>query len=330
MTILEQLQALPQQWERIARDTLGPMRQQVQNVLMRARNPINSSYELALKLMSQSKFDEAKYRLKFVLWRRPNFAEAWYRLALCEMRLGNQFQGIEALNKSLALDEKSEKALFLKAVFDEGKYANGVAPHTTPPEFIASEFDVISDYYDVKELKKGYQAAQIITEILNEYDIILNTILDAGCGTGICGGLPAKYSIGVDLSKNMLLQINRFPTTLYDETIHADIRDYLLLTKTPKFNFITAFNVANIMGGLTALFDGVAKTLSPQGYFLLTASISTHKENYHFNGQTHRFAHSRQYLENQAERSGLTICFLKEMPLYSQDETPYFVMLLQK
>ncbi len=67
-------------------------------------------------------------------------------------------------------------------------------------------FDSFAASFDSKLAKLLYRAPALVAEMLAEPDVEASKsldVLDAGCGTGLCGPLIAPYArrlVGVDLS----------------------------------------------------------------------------------------------------------------------------------
>ena len=88
--------------------------------------------------------------------------------------------------------------------------------HDVPPRasdaFVEKTFDSFAASFDSKLAKLQYRAPALVAEMLADSDLEASKtldVLDAGCGTGLCGPLIAPYArrlVGVDLSARMLAQ----------------------------------------------------------------------------------------------------------------------------
>lgn len=333
MAILDQLQALPAQWERLLKDRFNPLIEQAKMVVSRTKNPTQSSYMLGIKLIEQGKYEEAKIRFKFVLWREPAHARALYYLAECHFALGEKFAGIEALNKSLVFNERDEMALYRKATFDNGQHADHYEPHTTPIAMVKEEFNPRARDYAYKEFARGYRGHEILADYLMHQPQFDRNICDIGCGTGICGPLIrpfAKHLTGIDASPAMLASAKRFPIQSYDEFIEIDLRDHLLNTQSSRYDNIVAMNVMPVVGGLAPVMDGVKNALRNDGQFIFTAYELQATDGYRFIIDAKRFAHSKHYITEQATRAGLKILHMEEVRLYEVTARPTLLVILQK
>ena len=336
MSLLDQLQALPSQWEIMLHNRFAPVIEELKLILTRTKNPIESTFSLGCTLMRNGKFDEAKIRFKIVTWRRPAYAAAWYNLAICHFALDEKHEGLAALNKSLAFNDKDEMALYLKATYEGGKYAEIYAPHTTPIPMLEAEFGEIADRYSANEIAAGYNGHQQIAEQISALNIKAETTLDAGCGTGLCGSLVKPYTeklIGLDIVTNMLQEAKDLTDKPYDSLLQSDLRDHLLQVSEPIYDLICSANVMSLIGGLTPVMDGATKALKPGGHFIFTTYALQANDGYRFINDIKRFAHSANYLKNLAEKSGLKAISLHETSLYKNAEEPSrsaYMVILQK
>jgi len=333
MAIIDQLQALPQQWKAMLEDRFQPLIEQVRLIATRAKNPLESSYQHGCELLNSGQFKEAKMRFKFVLWRKPSHAKSWYQLALAHFSLQEKYEGIKALNKSLAFNTNDEEALYLKATIEGGKYADQYSPHTTPIRMVKAEFAERADGYNHHEFERNYIGHLLISRAMMNIPYMERIILDAGCGAGM--GAPtlrpfAKKLIGVDISPHMIAEARAFPMQFYDEFIEVDIRDHLLRTKPNQYDAITSSNVIPIIGGLAPVMDGVANALTHEGYFIFNCYALQAMEGYQFINEMGRFSHSKNYIKQQAGRANLEVISITEEKLYEDDTRTAYVVTLKK
>ena len=86
-------------------------------------------------------------------------------------------------------------------------------------------FDSFAASFDSKLAKLAYRAPALVSAMLDDAGLDASRsldVLDAGCGTGLCGPLIAPYArrlTGVDLSGGMLSQAKE--KNIYDELLQA-------------------------------------------------------------------------------------------------------------
>src|SRR4029078_9307415 len=97
--------------------------------------------------------------------------------------------------------------------------------------FIETTFDSFAATFDSKLAQLSYRAPALVTETLKQRGVTPSKtldILDAGCGTGLCGALIAPYArrlVGVDLSERMLAEARN--RNVYDELLKGELSAYL-------------------------------------------------------------------------------------------------------
>ncbi len=310
----------------------------VDGFFWRLSHPADASFRLGCNLVRDGRFQQAKFRFKFTLWRQPHRASAWYNLGICHLALNEKAEGIAALKRAIALNSKNEQALFMLATIDGGRYAEGHQPHTTPVDLIKSEFLARADTYEEEEVENGYRCHFSLFEVAQELlgqQPAFDTVLDAGCGTGLLGELLrplSKRLKGIDLSAGMLAQarakITERQTPLYNELLEGDLRAHLLHTSSPTYDLITACNVAPIMGGLAPMVDGAARSLKPGGWIIFNVTLLENQPGYKLQLEDRRFAHSENYLQQLAQKSSLALMPLTQKPLNTSRET--WIVRMQK
>ena len=104
-------------------------------------------------------------------------------------------------------------------------------PPRASDAFIETTFDSFAASFDSKLAKLQYRAPALVAEMLAESGAEASRsldVLDAGCGTGLCGPLIAPYArrlVGVDLSESMLAQARA--REVYDELVKRELTAYL-------------------------------------------------------------------------------------------------------
>jgi predicted TPR repeat methyltransferase len=122
------------------------------------------------------------------------------------------------------------------------------------------------------------------------------TILDAGCGTGLCGPhlRPfAQWLTGVDLSHKMLDQARQ--RNIYDHLICQELTSYLESSRS-AFDVIVAADVFIYFGNLAPLIDAMAQALRPRG--VLAFSIESTSAPQYQLLPSGRFAQSLGYVRD--------------------------------
>lgn len=308
----------------------------LQRWISRITNPAESSYQLGAELLAQGNFTEAKFRLKFTLWRQPNHIKALHNLAICHFALGEVKEGVVLVQNAIRQNPKDESSRYLLATVEGGKYSEGYEPHTTPVEMIKNEFHLRAAEYEAEEVgESGYRGHLAVYDALSalaapDDGFMWPQVLDAGCGTGLVGGLIkpiVKKLHGVDLSADMLaiageLRDNELGRKIYDTVTEADVRSYLLHLPQPAYHAIVAANLAPLMGGLAPFLDGAVRGLHPSGWVVFNYRPCEKTEGYQLLSEERRFAHSEAYVRQVIEKSGLRLHSLTPKVLYENEGQP--------
>jgi predicted TPR repeat methyltransferase len=124
-------------------------------------------------------------------------------------------------------------------------------------------------------------------------------VLDAGCGTGLCGPLVAPYArrlVGVDLSEGMLVHAKE--KNIYHALMKAELTDYLH-DNSEAFDLIVSADTLVYFGDLRSVLGAAARALRPNGLFVFTLEHMVGGEadvDYHL--ELHgRYSHARAYVE---------------------------------
>jgi predicted TPR repeat methyltransferase len=147
-------------------------------------------------------------------------------------------------------------------------------------------------------------------------------ILDAGCGTGLCGPLLkplASRLTGVDLSGGMLEKARG--RGLYD-ALHQQELTAFMAERPDAFDVVVSADTLVYFGELEAAMRAAAHTLRPGGWFCFTVeALDEGQDGYRI--QHHgRYAHSRTYLETVLDEAGLRIAEIESVFLRNEGGVP--------
>lgn len=117
----------------------------------------------------------------------------------------------------------------------------------------------------------GYQGHRLVAAAIEELSPgPIDTIIDAGCGTGLVGELiraRTRNLIGIDMSEPMLAQARQ--KKIYDVLHRGDLLDYF--GRHPDSSDIIASAATLIhFGDLDPVFEAAAKCLRPNGLLVCT------------------------------------------------------------
>jgi predicted TPR repeat methyltransferase len=203
--------------------------------------------------------------------------------------------------------------------------------------YIEQTFDGFAASFDAKLEMLSYRAPQLIADAVGRAagpPAADRVILDAGCGTGLCGPLLApfaKHLSGVDLSARMLDAARL--RGVYHELFKDELTSFIARTRD-SVDIITSADTLCYFGALDEVFSIAARALSDDGFLIFSveaASPEEAPEGFRINPHG-RYSHSRRYLENTLRNAGLAVVSISEDVLRSENHLPVngFVIAAQK
>ncbi len=292
---------------------------------------------------------EAEYRAAIELF--PGYAEAYHNLGTLLSGEGRIVEAVDCLNKAIVYSPETKEtrnllALAYCALGQRDKAADiyerwlqeepgsavarhmlaacsgqGV-PERASDEYIEQCFDSFARTFDEKLAHLSYRAPRLVAAALADAGLQpANSldVLDAGCGTGLCGALIRPYArhlVGVDLSRKMLDEATK--RGVYDDVRKAELTEYLRGCNA-SFDVIVSADTLVYFGALDALAAAAATALRPGGLlvFTLEEKTPTHwatagpvERGYEL--QTHgRYGHTVAYVESVLESAGFQVVIVR-------------------
>ncbi len=235
----------------------------------------------------------------------PAQPESRQLLSLAYHVLGDKEKAAETLHAWKKLDPANPQVDHLLAVVGASEVPARASDH-----YVAHVFDGFAASFDRKLALLGYRAPQLCAELLAGFADRLPaapTILDAGCGTGLCGPLLrplAARLIGVDLSANMLDRARR--RAIYDELERAELTAFL--ERSPRaFDVILSADTLCYFGALEGFVAAARLALRENGIliFSLEAMPDDARDfTLHIHG---RYSHSGRYVERVLSEHGMQL-----------------------
>jgi len=283
-------------------------------------------YNIGVIFMHQNRHKESAQYLEHAARMDPDYLPVHINLGALFLKINRYPDAIKHYQEALRIKPDDAEIQHILTAISKGE-----APEKAPTEYLQHLFDQYAKYYD-KHLTEHlhYQAHKLLFETIREESDDDNpewTILDLGCGTGLCGELfkPfAKRLIGIDISENMIAAAKE--KNLYDELKVQEVEDAL---DTFKDNdFIVAGDVFSYIGKLDEIFKKAKAALKPNGLFAFTVE-KTDTEPYELQ-QTIRYAHSKTYLESLIKANTFQTLRFDTIELRKQKNVPvegYLIVL---
>jgi predicted TPR repeat methyltransferase len=258
-------------------------------------------HNLGVLLNGQKRSHEAAICFSKVITLRPKHPEARRLLALAHCTLGDVDKAIEVFEEWLAEEPDDPIARHMLAACS----GRGV-PARASDAFVEATFDSFALSFDAKLAKLLYRAPALVTEMLARSGAQASReldVLDAGCGTGLCGPLLAPYArrlVGVDLSERMLDQARA--KEVYEELVKGELTEYLRASGG-LFDAIVSADTLVYFGPLEEVVEAAERALRPGGHVVFT--LEEQPEPGYSLSVNGRYRHAREYVERTLVTAGL-------------------------
>ncbi len=202
-------------------------------------------------------------------------------------------------------------------------------PARAADDYIEHTFDRFAESFDAQlQERLSYKAPEIVTEALGK--IVQATtaqldILDAGCGTGLCGPVLrpfARQLSGVELSGGMLAKADA--KQCYDMLEKAELTA-LIAARKDAYDAIVSADTMVYFGPLDDVLQASHDALRQGGLLIFTVEKGEGKfaDDIGYAINPHgRYAHTRAYLRAALERAGLVAGDMLEVALRSEGGDP--------
>lgn len=260
---------------------------------------------LGILLAATKRTPEAVVCYCKVITLNPHHPEARKLLALAYTTLGQRDKAVEIFEQWLSEEPDNAVAQHMLAA------CSGVAvPARASDAYVEKTFDDFAASFDSKLEKLVYRAPNLVAAMLADSGITASKsldVLDAGCGTGLCGSLIAAYArhlVGVDLSGRMLAQAQE--KKVYDELIKSELTAYLQEHKE-SFDLIVSADTLVYFGALEKVIAAAAAALRFNGSLIFTVEeMSKAEGTSDYRIEPHgRYSHSYEYVERVLAHAGL-------------------------
>ena len=237
---------------------------------------------------------------------KPFDADAYRKLSRTFYLMGEVEQCVDVLKQWLSHDSENPTALHLIAA-----YTRTNAPPRASDAYVRETFDSFAMSFDGVLKRLDYQAPFLVQHALQQVNPDANnwTLLDAGCGTGLCGALVKKLVKrldGVDLSPKMLERAQE--RGIYDGLFEAELTAFFLQAKS-AYNAIICADTFCYFGDLTDAMHAAASALMPEGWFIFTLEkLEETEKGEDFRLNLHgRYSHTEAYISKTLIDAGFRI-----------------------
>ena len=272
-------------------------------------------YNLGICLRNEGDIEGAVEKLRAATLRQTNYSRAYDALASLLYQLGRSQEAAEIYLQWVVRDPGNPKARHMAAA------SSG---QNTPPraseEYIRDFFDNAAPDFDDTVGKLGYRAPETVAAALARWSAgrELVTVLDAGCGTGLCGGLiraMCRTLVGLDLSERMIDKARA--RGCYDELVAAELVGFMR-SRPNAFDAIVCVDTFVYFGALEDALAAARDALLASGLLIFTLEAAKTGECDHrleFHG---RYVHSEMYVRRAVATAGLELVALSLETLRSE------------
>lgn len=259
----------------------------------------------------QGDFTKSIEAYRKVISLKPYKSENYEYLCVVLYLQGNVEEAISLVKEWLEFDP--ENPLALHRLYS---YTGELDLPRAADEYIAKTFDSFADSFDMVLKRLEYKAPFLVADALKEIHAktgkALN-VLDAGCGTGLCGPLMKPYAAkitGVDLSAKMMERAKE--RDCYDELHQAELTAFID-NYASDCDVIVSADTLVYFGDLQPVCQAAAKVLQTGGHFIFTVERTDDEVAAGYKIHPHgRFSHTAAYLNAVIESAGMQMVKLEE------------------
>jgi predicted TPR repeat methyltransferase len=298
---------------------------------------------LAVVLELQERPEDAFQAYTKLLQIAPEYAPGYYWLGLFLLNYAQNIEHIEqaaeCFREAYALDARNMRALerLGVALYALGRHDEAAqvyrdwqlrepdnpiprhmlaslgvaeAPPRAEDAYVRDVFDGFAESFDEQLVKNlGYRAPQVLmqalAEVLDAPQAALR-VLDAGCGTGLCGPLARPYAsflAGVDLSGGMVEKAKARGG--YDELAVAELTAYLS-SQPGQYDLVISADTLVYFGDLRKVTAAARSALRPGGWLGFTLEALEGDGDRVELTSSGRYRHTREHVMHALQEAGFT------------------------
>ncbi len=266
---------------------------------------------------------------------RPGHARAHHQLGVAQRDLGQLDEAEASFRRALAIEPKRVFESLGMLLYRMGRFSDAAAiyrqwreaepdnpvachmaatggdavPDRAADRYVAEVFDRFAGTFEQNLEALGYQAPRLVVESLvrlRPASAPPAGILDAGCGTGLCGPLLqplASRLTGVDLSPAMVAQARQ--KGVYDALVVGELCAFMS-ERPAEFDVIVAADTLVYFGVLSAAFLCAGSALKPGGLLVFTLELMEDESSGEgFRLEPHgRYSHRPAYVTAMLDHAG--------------------------
>ncbi|MDP4024942.1 tetratricopeptide repeat protein [Methylobacterium sp. NEAU 140] len=296
---------------------------------------IDARNNLGVALRAMRLVDEAERAYREAIDLDPHHREAWDNLGRLLAGSGRIEEAITCHAKALELEpsnagtrrflvaayaatDATERALailrdWLREEPDSASAQHLIAaisgenvPDRASDRYVAGLFDAFAASFDHKLARLDYRAPELVADAVARLHApgARLDILDAGCGTGLCGPALrgfARALSGIDLSAKMLDKARA--RGCYDRLDQGELTAHLR-DHPGAYDLVTCADTLCYFGRLEPVFAAAARALRPGGHVVFSVEAGEGGQDFTLHGHG-RYSHAAAYVTGCLDAAGL-------------------------
>ena len=265
-----------------------------------------SHYQRGIAQRDAGRLDAAERDFRGALTLKPDFVEVYESLGMLLYRQDRIADAAKIYQAWARIDPASSTAAHLAAA-SSGEQI----PERGSDAYVTETFDRFAATFEQNLANLGYRAPELVTaalvEVMGERPA-LDSVLDAGCGTGLCGvhlRPLARGLVGVDLSSGMIEGARA--KGLYDELAVGELVTFMRSHRA-LYDAVVCADTLVYFGALEDAFASAAQCLKRPGYLVMTLEQMGEGVlgNYHLEPHG-RYTHRLIYVRDTLTSAGFSL-----------------------
>jgi predicted TPR repeat methyltransferase len=297
-------------------------------------------YNYGICLRDEGDAEGAIEALRTSLAREPGYSRSYEALANVLYQLGRTGEAANVYRDWAAQEPQSAKARHMVAAASQRD-----VPARAADDYVRELFDGAARSFDANLGKLNYRAPErVVDSLVREVQRVrggsrveaersareaqaetssrLASVLDAGCGTGLCGPLLRSHCgrlVGVDLSAQMIERAR--VRECYDELVVEELCAFMR-SRPGQFDAIVSADTLVYFGALEEPLSAAHGALRSEGILVFTVeALSSASQGYRLEPHG-RYAHGEQYLRSALAASGFPVTGFEPAVLREESGEP--------
>ncbi|MDS4020473.1 MAG: tetratricopeptide repeat protein [Candidatus Competibacter sp.] len=229
---------------------------------------VEAHFNLGKALVARQQYEAAVAAFRETIRLQPTHAMAYKSLGILLYKLNCNDEAAALFRDWLVRDPANPVARHMLAA-----HSGRDVPGRAADSYVQQLFDGMADGFDEHLHRLEYRAPELVASTvaatMDRPDGSLS-VLDAGCGTGLCGPSLRPYArrlVGVDLSPRMIERARTRGD--YDELVVAELTAFLA-DRPAAYDLIVSADTLVYFGQLEPVLTAAATALRPGGWLAFT------------------------------------------------------------